>query len=314
MDKSLSLSVALATALLSSTAFGNAAQPAAAPAPAVKAAAPAEPDAIAIYGDNSPGSAADENWTRFMGRELVVRNITHPTLIPVLPDPENATGAAVIVAPGGAFHMLAMENEGWRVAHALADRGVAAFVLKYRLLPTPPDEAGFIAKMSQLMAGAMSGKGTPPTIEDPAATEDTLAALALVRARSGPWGIDPHRVGIIGFSAGAMTALNAVLAAKPGQGPDLLGYIYGPMAAVNVPADAPPMFAALAMDDPLFGNGEFGIVTAWQHAHRQVELHAYQKGSHGFGLGAPGTTTTLVFDEFAAWLTLHGFLKPKAPK
>ena len=249
-----------------------------------------------------------------MGRELVVRNITRPTLTPVLPSPEKATGAAVIVAPGGAFMMLSMENEGWRVARALADCGVAAFVLKYRLLPTPADDGAFIASMVRTMGPAISGKGALPKIEDPVSTQDALAALALVRAQAGQWGVDPHRVGVIGFSAGAITTLNAVLAAGPGEGPDWFGYIYGPMTAVNVPADAPPMFAALAMDDPLFGNGEFGIASAWQKAHRKVELHVYQQGSHGFGLGRPGTTTTLMLDQFTAWLAMQGFLAKKDAK
>ena len=78
---------------------------------------------------------------KFAGRDLAVRNVTRPTITPVLPDPAKATGAAVVVAPGGAFMLLAMDHEGWAVAHALADRGIAAFVLKYRLNPTPADEA-----------------------------------------------------------------------------------------------------------------------------------------------------------------------------
>jgi len=105
-----------------------------------------------------------------------------------------------------------------------------------------------------------------------------------------------------------MTTLNAVTTSKPGEGPSFLGYIYGPMGEIAVPSNAPPMFAALAIDDDLFGGQGFGIVDAWQKAKRPVELHAYEKGGHGFGMGKPGTTTTLLMEEFGAWLGARGLL------
>ena len=274
------------------------------------------PDAVAIpvYGKANPGRPADEVESRFMGRETVLRNITYPTLTPVLPDPDKANGAAVIVAPGGGFMMLAMQNEGWRVARALADRGIAAFVLKYRLHPTPRDDAAWMQAMSKMFAAATRGPDSRPDIRDPGAGQDALAALALVRARASEWRVDPARVGMIGFSAGAMTALKAVLGApQPAARPDFFGYIYGPMEPVAVPSDAPPMFAALAIDDPLFGNGDFGIVSAWHKAKRPVELHVYQSGGHGFGLGQPGTTNTAMMDQFLAWMEARGLLR-KDPK
>lgn len=279
--------------------------------------APEGAAAIPLYGNATPGAPSDEIATRFMGRETVLRNITYPTLTPVLPAPGKANGTAVIVAPGGGFMMLAMQNEGWRVARALADKGVSAFVLKYRLKTTPKADADFMAEMGRLMSEAASGAGNAPDISNPPATDDALAALALVRGQAAQWHVDPSRVGMIGFSAGAMTTLRSVLKAAsdadPGtQAPDFIGYIYGPMGKVDVPVDAPPMFAALAMDDPLFGNGDFSIVSAWHAAKRPVELHAYQSGGHGFGLGAPGTTTTLMMDEFLAWMDMQGLLEVKA--
>ncbi|HWU01220.1 MAG TPA: alpha/beta hydrolase, partial [Novosphingobium sp.] len=107
----------------------------------VPAPAPADPAAIPLFGKDTPGSLASENWSKAGGVDYTVRNVTFPTLTPVLPAPGKATGAAVVVAPGGAFMLLAMDHEGWGVARALAARGIAAFVLKYRLLPTPRDEA-----------------------------------------------------------------------------------------------------------------------------------------------------------------------------
>ncbi|WP_295633158.1 alpha/beta hydrolase [Novosphingobium sp.] len=273
--------------------------------------APAGAVAIPLYGAKTPGKVSDEIETRIMGRETVIRNVTYPTLTPVRPAPGTANGTAVIVAPGGGFSMLAMQNEGWRVAQALAARGVTAYVLKYRLNPSDRDEKVWMAGMAKLFAGIDKG-GRPPEITDPAATEDALAALKLVRTRAAEWAIDPHRVGMIGFSAGAITALNAVLQAPAGGAPDFFGFIYGPMQAVAVPAGAPPMFAALAMDDPLFGHGDFSIASAWFAAKRPVELHVYQRGGHGFGLGQPGTTSTLMMPEFLAWMDMQGLLTAKA--
>ena len=111
-----------------------------------------------------------------------------------------------------------------------------------------------------------------------------------------------------------MTAMNTVLATKGAEGPRFFGYIYGPQARVEVPANAPPMFDALAFDDPLMPSMGFPVAAAWREAKRPVELHAYQKGGHGFGVGLPGTTTFLVIDEFTAWLSMQGFLSsPQAP-
>lgn len=275
---------------------------------------PAGSEAIPVYGKANPGSPASEVLTRLMGRETVTRNITYPTLTPVFPAPGKANGTAVIVAPGGGFAMLSLQNEGWRVANALAERGITAFVLKYRLNPTPRDDAAFNAEMMKLFATIGKG-GKPPELANPGSDQDALAALRLIRARAEEWHINPHRVGMIGFSAGAMTALRAVQQAPtPAERPDFFGYIYGPMERIDVPADAPPMFAALAMDDGLFGGSDFGIVRAWHAAKRPVELHVYETGNHGFGLGAPGTTNTGMIGQFLGWMEARGLLQPETKK
>jgi acetyl esterase/lipase len=219
------------------------ATPAAAQMPVpTPAQAPAEPDAIPLYPDMKAPKGSTENWVRF-GNDLAVRNVTVPTLTPVLPDPAKATGAAVVVAPGGAFMLLAMDHEGWSVARWLADHGIAAFVLKYRLNQTPADTAQASAYMGKRMADSLRDPNAPPSISEPRATLDALAALKLVRANAGKWGIDAGRVGMIGFSAGAMTTLNAALEGKGGDRPSFIGYVYGPMLARDVPADAPPISA-----------------------------------------------------------------------
>lgn len=279
-------------------------------------ATPDQADTIPLYpaGTIPPGKLP-ERWgrltaqlnraTRMDGR--IVRNVSVPTITPVLPPPGKATGAAVLIAPGGAFLSLSMDTEGYEVARRLADRGIAAFILKYRTNPVPDGEPAFMQMVGQVMGEAARPGGTQ-SIADPAAHADALAALRLIRSRAAEWHVDPARVGMIGFSAGAMTTLNAVLTGAPADRPAFFGYIYGPMGAVDVPKDAPPMFAALAMDDPLFGRQGYGIVQAWQGANRPVELHVYERGDHGFGTGHPGTTTILLMPEFEAWLDARGLL------
>lgn len=273
--------------------------------------APAEPGAIALYPGVAPGSGdarQQEQWNRIFG-ERVVRNVTRPTLTPFLPDPAKATGAAVIVAPGGAFMMLAMDNEGWPVARWLADHGIAAFVLKYRLDPTPADPEGFLRVAGErFAAGAKAGADKVPPLQQPLATADGQQALRLVRARAKQWGVDPGRVGMLGFSAGAMATLAVTLADRPDARPDFVGLIYGPMNSVTVPAGAPPLFTALAADDPLFGGSGFGLVEAWRAAKRPVELHYYQSGDHGFGMRRKDGTSALWIDQFHAWLAARGLL------
>ncbi|WP_394442531.1 alpha/beta hydrolase (plasmid) [Sphingobium naphthae] len=283
--------------------------PAAAQMPApVRAQAPAEPNALPLYPDLKAPAGAMENWVRF-GDELAVRNVTVPTLTPFLPDPAKATGAAVIVAPGGAFMLLAMEHEGWKVAKWLADHGVAAFVLKYRLNKTPADDQEAAAYMGQRMAASLRDPTSPPEITEPRATLDALAALKLVRDGADKWGIDPQRVGMIGFSAGAMTTLNAALEGKGADRPSFIGYVYGPMLARDVPGDAPPMFAALANDDSLFANPSYALVESWRRAKAPVEFHAYERGDHGFGTGKPGTTSTGLLPQFLSWMNMRGLLQ-----
>jgi acetyl esterase/lipase len=272
------------------------------------AAAPAEPDSVPLYPDMKRPEISTENWVRF-GPDLAVRNVTYPTITPFLPDPAKATGAAVVVAPGGAFMLLAWDLEGVATAKWLADHGIAAFLLKYRVMTTPSDEQEAAVFMGRKMAEAMKDPAGPPTIFEPRATEDGIAALKLVRVNAAKWGVDAKRVGMMGFSAGAMTTMNTALAATAADKPAFMGYIYGPMYPIEVPADAPPMFAAIAMDDGLFKAHGLALIDRWRKAGRPVELHAYERGDHGFGTGRPGTTTMGVMPQFREWLEMRGYLK-----
>ncbi|RYZ74030.1 MAG: alpha/beta hydrolase [Lysobacteraceae bacterium] len=270
---------------------------------------PAQPGSIELGTGPLPGATHPEAWHRQYGK-LFARNVAVATLTPFLPDPDKASGTAVIVAPGGGFHSLSMQNEGWDVARALADRGVAAFVLKYRLNQTPPDLDGFARSMRDLMSGPV-----PAHRLDPAASiaslgpqiADARAALALVRGRAGEWGVDRQRVGMVGFSAGAMLTLATTLADE-GAGPAFIADIYGPLAPLQVPADAPPLFVAMAADDGLFAKSGFGLVESWRAAGRPVEFHLYEQGGHGFGMYPKPTTSSGWFDAFARWMKMHGWL------
>jgi len=271
---------------------------------------PAQPNAIELGTGPLPGATAPESWHSQYG-SVFARNVTVATLTPFLPDPAKANGTAVIVAPGGGFRTLSMENEGWDVAKALAAKGVAAFVIKYRLVQTPPDMAGFEQSMRDMFAGAAR---TPPNPAGAIAgitpqITDARAAFALVRRRAAEWHVDPNRVGMVGFSAGAMLTLATTLAGQEAK-PAFIGIIYGPLAPVTVPADAPPMFVALAADDPLFGNGGYGLIDSWRAAKRPVEFHLFEQGGHGFGMYPKTTTSTGWFDEFTRWMAMHGWLKP----
>lgn len=251
-----------------------------------------------------------EDWFRHNG-SLQVRNVTDATLTPFLPPPGAGTGAAVIVAPGGAFLGLAIEEEGYRIARWLADHGVAAFVLKYRLLPTPSDPARFRREVTAVRTGKGSASFRPPEDTPPQALADGLAAMRRVRTEAAQWGIDPGRVGMMGFSAGAFTTLSVTRAAGAGEMPAFIAPIYGRFAPGEVPPNAPPLYAVIAADDGLFAAQGFGLVESWLRAGRPAEFHLYQSGGHGFGLGKAGTTTEDWIEGFHRWLGSNGFLTTK---
>jgi acetyl esterase/lipase len=280
---------------------------------------PAEPNAIKLETGGVENQPAPETWFRQWG-DPMARNISVATLTPFLPKKGKANGAAVIVAPGGGFRWLSLSNEGWEVAQALADQGIAAFVLKYRLFPTPESMDGFKESMNRTFAAA-----TPPT-EDKKETApvsrppmdlsnqlaDAEAAYTMILKRATEWGVDTTRLGMIGFSAGAGLTMHATLKSKIMQ-LDFIGPIYGGMGPVEVPNNAPPMFSVIATDDFLF-RGQFGVVESWFKAGRPVEFHLYQNGGHGFGLGNPNRTSNRWFDAFKYWLDVNGFLATKAIK
>lgn len=271
---------------------------------------PAQPDAITLDTGPLPGATVAESWHSQYG-SVFARNVTVATLTPFLPDPAKASGAAVIVAPGGGFMTLSMENEGWDVAKALAAKGVAAFVLKYRLRQTPAGLDDFGKSLAAMFANVAKGPRPAggPAMDLAPQIADARAAFALVRARAAEWHVDKDRIGMVGFSAGAGLTMATTLSGNDAK-PAFIGIIYGSLAPVTVPADAPPLFVALAADDPLFGNGGYGLIDSWRAAKKPVEFHLFEQGGHGFGMYPKETTSTGWFDEYVRWIAMHGMLKP----
>lgn len=260
-------------------------------------------------------------------------DVTEPTLQPFLPAPGTATGAAVIVAPGGGFRHLSIRKEGTAVAEWLADHGVAAFVLKYRLVQHLPGETEEAMRRRvnsdpRLMNGVAGEPGAA----------DGLQAVRLVRERAKAWNIDPHRVGIVGFSAGGHVAGMAAIAPRKADRADFAGLIYGmpfanplpPLPDANLPWPAgtpsepwlrpkptpapgalPPLFLAMAQDDRLVDQGMRAFYDALFAKGYQPELHLYAWGNHGFGLKPQGSTSDRWLVEFRDWMTALGFDKSR---
>ncbi|MFT4037968.1 MAG: alpha/beta hydrolase fold domain-containing protein, partial [Thermomicrobiales bacterium] len=205
------------------------------------------PEVIPVW----PGDVPDAALWQDAGPELerpqwensrLARNVSTPTLTVFLPDPEVATGTGVIVAPGGAFHFLMVDKEGSEVAAWLNARGVAVFVLRYRVYPTADDDAAFL----RIAEDPLPRRANMETVWQHSVA-DGLQAIRTVREQASRFGIDPARLGIMGFSAGgAVTAGTASGYPDAASRPSFAAPIYAVWREEPVPADAPPIFLAHA--------------------------------------------------------------------
>ncbi len=241
-----------------------------------------------------------EQWDR-MFEQINVRNVTCPAVYPVLPKPGKANGKAVIVVPGGGYQFVSIDQEGFRVADALAARGYSAFVVKYRTLATPRDNGAFMAAMAKLFGNL--GKGE--LADNPPAVDDLAATLRMVRDEANKRGLDAGKIGVVGFSAGSRTTIRLLEGKDEAKIAENVALIYPPMTQTVKPGPRPPLFLAIAADDPLFKQGKLGLVTNWLGESEKVEFHLYSGGSHGFGMGIKGTTSDLWIDQYIAWLDRH---------
>jgi dienelactone hydrolase len=277
-------------------------------------------ETIRLYENGPPGpkQTRQKPAIKTLYGEPKAINVNDPTLTLFRPDPAKSIGTAVIIAPGGGFEFLSITSEGTDVARALAARGITAFVLKYRLNPMPSKVEDVRARFEQMVARQLQdppeirGQDRFATIGAQQAIADGAEAIQLVRENAASWGVAPDRIGLLGFSAGGMLAMHIALRHDAETRPDFVASIYGTMpAGFPVPADAPPLFLAVAADDGLFGGATTPIFRAWRGAGREVELHIFQSGGHGFGMNRRGTSSDHWCDEYLWWLEARGLLARK---
>jgi acetyl esterase/lipase len=280
-------------------------------------AAEAREQTLNIWPGVAPGS---EDWKQrerieqsMMG--AIAYNVVTPTITAFLPKQTKATGTAVIIAPGGAFKILSIDQEGNRVAQWLKGKGIAAFVLKYRLIETPPAYSFGGGGAGMGPGRGLGGRGASSDIATTAAaqrlaTADGIQALKVVREHAAEWGIDPNKVGFMGFSAGGVITTGTLLQPDAALRPSFVAPIYGaPFGSPPIPAGLPPIFLAWAQDDALMGPTVGRFYKALLDAGYNPETHIYKSGGHGFGMTKKGTDSDRWIDQFYHWLETQGFAK-----
>jgi lysophospholipase L1-like esterase/dienelactone hydrolase len=225
-----------------------------------------------------------------------------------------ATGTAVIVAPGGAFHFLSIESEGTDVAKWLNSKGIAAFVLKYRVARSYTDDP--VEELSPLMNDFKKlDEKNAPIVK--LAMADGIAALSYVRQHAEEFEINPDKIGIMGFSAGATLAMSVAYNADEESRPNFLApiYVYEPsIIGSEIPDEKTPIFLAVAGDDQLnMVPYSLNIYKKWFEKGHPAEIHIYEKGGHGFGMKKQNLPTDSWYERFGEWLQLQGYLKKLYP-
>jgi acetyl esterase/lipase len=278
------------------------------------------PETIPLWPGIAPGEKGDIGTEADLSKPdptepperhvIQLGNVSHPTLTIYRPAKDKDTGAAVVVCPGGGYYILAMNLEGTEVCRWLNSIGVTAALLKYRV----PTRAGL-------------PRHVPPL-------QDAQRALGLVRHNAPKWGIDPKRIGILGFSAGGH--LSATVsndfetrsyplvddADRESCRPDFTVLIYPAYLTreddltrlapeIKVTDHTPPTFIAMTMDDPVKVENAFTYGLALKNAKVPVELHLYPSGGHGYGLRPSANEVSHWPQRVADWLSVQGWLKPR---
>jgi acetyl esterase/lipase len=262
------------------------------------------PPVIHLWTNGAPGFESRKDIPE-AGTSAMLKSVDNPSLTVFLPPKEKATGAAVIVCPGGGFYQLTFGAEGVDAAKFLNSIGVAAFVLKYRL-----------PRLTNSVY----------TMESP--HQDGLRAMRLVRSRASEWGIDPNRLGMVGFSAGgeviSMTAFGDTAGItnapdpidRANARPDFIVEIYpgGGGIPQTLPQNAPPAFLLVADDDDHTA-AVLKLFTLYRAAKIPVEVHVFTRGQHAFGMGGHSRLTTIKDwpERLADWMGDNNILNPAVP-
>jgi acetyl esterase/lipase len=270
-------------------------------------AAAAEPEVVLLWPNGAPGSEGKtgaETVRVTPEGDHVVSGVNRPSITVYLPAKDKATGAAVVIVPGGGHAELWMDHEGYRVGQWLSDHGVAGFVVKYRLAKAPGSTY------------SIEGNELP----------DVQRAIRLVRNHAAEWGVDPGRIGVMGFSAGGQLA--ALAGTRYGAGsadakdpvdresskPAFQALIYpGIPQDMKLSQDTPPAFLVCGADDrPDISEGLPELYLALKRARVSAELHVFAGVGHGFGLRESNHGPVAGWLElFYGWLGIQGFLKQK---
>jgi endo-1,4-beta-xylanase len=264
-----------------------------------------QPKEIPLWPNDAPGSegkSGEEAARVTQDGERVVSNVHKPSLTPYLPPKDQATAAAVIIAPGGGHRELWTDHEGHNLARWLSARGIAAFVLKYRLAR----EANSTYKI------------------DEHALADTQRAIRLVRSRAREWGVNPARVGVLGFSAGGeLAALSSMrydagnkeaadAVERESSRPDFQALIYpGSSGRIAPTKDSPPVFLVCGYKDrPDISRGLAEVYVRFKEAGVLAELHIYATAGHGFGVREKNRGAVATWPaRFEEWLAELGMLR-----
>lgn len=257
---------------------------------------------IPLWPQGAPGFE-DRKGEPEQARDWWVKNIHNPSITAYLPDPNLATGTAVMICPGGGHRELVFDAEGTDAALFFNKLGVAAFILKYRL-------------------GREEGSPYDVAVHP---KQDILRAMRVVRSRSEEWNLDPSRLGAMGFSAGGEVV--NMIAYDDNQGnpadddpierssanPDFQVLIYpGPLGIPEaVSKDAPPAFLLAAIDDPCCSGPTLRLLNAYHKAGASAEGHVFAQGSHAFNMGLRSDLKSIHSwpDRLADWMEDTGLLK-----
>jgi acetyl esterase/lipase len=262
------------------------------------------PPVISLWPNGAPGFESRKDIPE-QAASYWVKNINNPSLTVFLPPKEKANGAAVIICPGGGFRELVFGAEGVEPAKYFNDLGIAAFVLKYRLFRET---------------------NSVYTIENP--HEDGLRAMRLVRSRAAEWGLDTHRIGMVGYSAGgevvSLTSFGETAGVtntadaidRANARPDFIAEIYpgGAGLPAELPNNAPPAFLLVA-DDDNHADTVLKLFELYRAAKIPVEVHVFTKGGHGFNQGQRSKLATIKNwpQRLTDWMGDNNLLDPAVP-